>query len=207
MESDDKESTIRALNGVLPPTIRIFDMQRVTFGFSARLYCSSRHYEYLLPTVALRDVKLSLPLASKPRRTLSHADKQALLARLKAAEAGAAVASNAPSAGQLPMAASGTGDTPEPAREDTGALEKAYAARIQSIQQDPFANGSALLRGTREQTAGSLCWPWAGAGPELLAGPGAMSVGKSSASEPKPEIKAAVSVSVPALSGAGGADE
>ncbi|UKK00828.2 pseudouridylate synthase [Theileria orientalis] len=46
---DEEELFIKALNSVLPEDIRCFKIQRVTKGFDARIMCSKRKYEYLMP--------------------------------------------------------------------------------------------------------------------------------------------------------------
>ncbi|BAM39587.1 pseudouridylate synthase [Theileria orientalis strain Shintoku] len=52
-EPSKEELFIKTLNAVLPEDIRCFKIQRVTKGFDARIMCSKRKYEYLLPVWVL----------------------------------------------------------------------------------------------------------------------------------------------------------
>lgn len=48
------DDPVSAINAHLPADVRIFGALKSTEGFDARSACSSRRYEYLLPTYALR---------------------------------------------------------------------------------------------------------------------------------------------------------
>lgn len=50
---EDQEETIKKLNDALPAQIRVWGIERTNKSFDCRKMCSSRIYEYLLPTYAL----------------------------------------------------------------------------------------------------------------------------------------------------------
>jgi len=140
MSDDSKDSIMKQINDALPPTIKVFDMQRVTQGFNARKFCSSRHYEYLLPTVALSNIKLDLPLAKKPKRALTQEEKEALLKKLQAQQDGDS---------QEGMDGGDAADEVDP-KQAKAKMEEEYAKQVGLLQQDPFANGSAFAKGRSE---------------------------------------------------------
>lgn len=47
---------INKLNELLPPSIRIMGMKRVTQGFDAKQNCDARTYSYMTPTFAFAPV-------------------------------------------------------------------------------------------------------------------------------------------------------
>ena len=50
MKSDDLEEAKKNLNLILPESFRIWDILKTTKGFHSKDMCSSRHYNYWLPT-------------------------------------------------------------------------------------------------------------------------------------------------------------
>lgn len=56
---------IEKINSHLPPSIRVWDIQRTTGGFSCYALCDSRKYEYLMPTHAFLPPRPGTFLASE----------------------------------------------------------------------------------------------------------------------------------------------
>lgn len=63
----EDEDIVEKINSFLPDQIRIWGIERVNKSFDCRKMCSSRVYEYLLPTYALLPPRPTLILAGKIR--------------------------------------------------------------------------------------------------------------------------------------------
>ena len=54
---NQREKFIAQVNSFLPADIRIHCMTKVSKGFNAKMFCSKRRYQYLLPTYVLHDIQ------------------------------------------------------------------------------------------------------------------------------------------------------
>lgn len=74
MVRDEVAEMVERINFHMPPDICVHSITPVTGGFDAKLHCSKRRYEYLLPTYALR--RRDEPASADTAADAAHLSKQ-----------------------------------------------------------------------------------------------------------------------------------
>ncbi|ANZ74001.1 BA75_00852T0 [Komagataella pastoris] len=68
----EDEDILEKINSKLPPTIRVWGYERTNKNFDCRKMCSSRIYEYLMPTFSFLPPKPNSPLARQIKEANEH---------------------------------------------------------------------------------------------------------------------------------------